>query len=184
MFVHGVRGTGLEDVFAVAKVGKGQFYHYFADKSDLVRAVIVRQTERVLKGQRPVLDALDSWDAIAAWFDLLVSIQERQHCIGGCPLGSLASELADLDEIARLDLVASFDQWEAYLMRGLAQMQVRGELQATADPGALAAATMAGIQGGLLLTQTRKDTRPLRLALAAMQTYLHTFATENSEIPR
>ena len=176
MFVRGVRGTGLDDVIATAGVGKGQLYHYFADKDALVRAVIARQTARILDGQRPALDTLDTWAAIAAWFDLLVTSQERQGCVGGCPLGSLASELSDQDEAARVDLVAAFDQWEGYLARGLERMRARGELRAAADPAALAATAMASIQGGLLLAQTRRDVRALRLALDGALTYLRTFA--------
>jgi len=178
MFLRGVRGTSLDDVLAAAGVGKGQFYHYFADKDTLVRAVIARQTARVLDGQRPALDALDTWAAIAAWFDLLVALQQGQGCVGGCPVGSLASELADQDEAARADLVAAFDRWEGYLARGLDRMRARGEVRAAADPAVLATATMASIQGGLLLAQTRKDARVLRLALDGAFAYLHTFAAD------
>jgi len=176
MFLRGARGTSLDDVLAAAGVGKGQFYHYFADKDALVRAVIARQSARVLDAQRPLLDALDSWEAIASWFDRLVAIEEGQGCVGGCPVGSLASELADQDEAARGDLVAAFDRWEGYLARGLDHMRSRGELRAIADPAVLAAATMASIQGGLLLTQTRKDARALRCALDSAFAYLRTFA--------
>lgn len=178
IFLRGVRGTSLDDVLAAAGVGKGQFYHYFADKDALVRAVIARQTERVLDGQRPALDALDTWAAIAAWLDLLVALQQGQGCVGGCPVGSLASELADQDEAARADLVAAFDRWEGYLARGLDRMRARGEVRAAADPAVLATATMASIQGGLLLAQTRKDARVLRLALDGAFAYLHTFAAD------
>jgi len=177
MFARGVRGTGLDDVLAAAGVGKGQLYHYFADKDDLVRAVIARQTRRVFDAQRPLLDALDSWAAIAGWFDGLVRLREEHGCAGGCALGSLASELADQDEAARADLVAAFDLWEGYLARGLERMRARDELRAAADPAALAAAAMASIQGGLLLAQTRKDTRALRFALDGALAYLQTFAT-------
>ncbi len=174
--VRGVRATSLDDVLAAARVSKGQLYHYFADKDDLVRAVIARQTAQVLDAQRPLLDRLDSWMAIEGWFDALVALQDAQDCVGGCPLGSLASELADQNEEARRDLVRSFDLWEGYLARGLEAMRVRGELAPTADPATLAAATMASIQGGLLLTQTRKTVRPLRLALDAALRYLRAFA--------
>ncbi|HWE61601.1 MAG TPA: TetR/AcrR family transcriptional regulator [Chloroflexota bacterium] len=176
MFTRGVRATGLDDVLAAAGVGKGQFYHYFADKDALVHAVIARQSERMLDGQRDMLEHLDSWVAIAAWFERMVQVQEQRACIGGCPLGSLASELADQDEAARADLVASFDRWEGYLAAGLARMRARGELRAEAEPAALAAAAMASIQGGLLLTQTRKDARALRRALDGAFAYLRIFA--------
>ena len=74
--------------------------------------------------------------------------------------------------------MASFDRWEGHLAGGLARMRARGELRDAADPAALAAATMASIQGGLLLAQTRRDTRALRLALDAALAHLRTFAAE------
>jgi AcrR family transcriptional regulator len=173
---RGVHGTSLDDVLCTAGASKSQLYHYFRDKGDLVRTVVARQTDRVMAAQRPLLDGLDSWAAIAAWFDALVALQEQRGCVGGCPIGSLASELADHDEEARRALATSFDRWEAYLARGLARMRERGELDGQADPATLAMAVMAGIQGGLLLTQTRKTSRPLRVALDAALIYLRNFA--------
>ena len=40
--------------------------------------------------------------------------------------------------------------------------------QAPGDPGDLALATLAALQGGLLLAQVQRDTRPLEVALDAM----------------
>ena len=45
---RGVQGTSLDDVLATAGASKSQLYHYFRDKEDLVRAVVARQTARVL----------------------------------------------------------------------------------------------------------------------------------------
>jgi hypothetical protein len=47
-------------------------------------------------------------------------------------------------------------------------MHAAGRLRAEADPDALATATLAALQGGLLLTQLERDTRPLEVALDAM----------------
>jgi hypothetical protein len=51
-------------------------------------------------------------------------------------------------------------------------MKVRGKLRNDADPAVLASATMASIQGGLLLTQVRRDPRQLRIALDAARANL------------
>lgn len=48
-----MRGASLDDVIAAAGVSKGQLYHYFADKDDLVRAVIAHQTARGFAAQEP-----------------------------------------------------------------------------------------------------------------------------------
>jgi AcrR family transcriptional regulator len=176
VFEHGVAGTTLDDVRAAANVSKGQLYHYFADKEHLVHAVIDRTIQQVL-GAQPALADLSSWAAIAGWFDDLVQLQIDRHAIGGCPIGSLAGELAETGEQARTELAAGFDRWEAPLLEGLRQMRADGKLRRGADPARLATATLAAIQGGLVLTQTRRDPQQLRIALDAAYGYLRSFAT-------
>ncbi|HYB29544.1 MAG TPA: TetR/AcrR family transcriptional regulator [Solirubrobacteraceae bacterium] len=175
IFEHGVAGTSLDDVRAAANVSKGQLYHYFTDKEDLVHAVIDRTVQQVLDAQPRLID-LSSWAAIAAWFDDLVQLQVDRQAIGGCPIGSLAGELAETDEQARTELAAGFDRWEAPIREGLRQMQADGKVRRGADPARLATATLAAIQGGLVLTQTRRDPQQLRIALDAAYAYLRSFA--------
>ena len=174
VFEHGVAGTTLDDVRAVANVSKGQLYHYFADKEDLVHAVIDRTIQQVLDTQ-PELADLSSWAAISRWLDELVDLQVERHAVGGCPIGGLAGQLAETDELARRALAAGFDRWEEPLRKGLEKMRSQGDLRRTADPARLATATLAAIQGGLVLTQTRRDPQQLCIALDAAYAYLRSF---------
>lgn len=166
MFAHGVPGTTMEDVRSAAKVSSSQLYHYFSDKQDLVRAVVAHHTH-VIVGNQEQAD-LESLEAIRAWRDAIVALVRSRQCRGGCPLGSLGSELAETDTEARLDVATGFTQWEAAIQGGLRAMQVRGHLTPDADPDALALATLAALQGGLLLAQVQRDTKPLEVALDAM----------------
>jgi AcrR family transcriptional regulator len=165
MFRHGVAGTSTEDVLAAAQVSNSQLYHYFSDKNALVRAVIEHQADQIIDGQRPLLDELDSLAAFKQWRDMLVDLQRQRHCAGGCPLGSLSSELAESNEPARTALAAGFDRWEAPIRDGLRRMRDRGELQDDTDVDRLALGTLAALQGGLLLTQAKRDVGPLEAAL-------------------
>lgn len=171
---RGAEGTGVDQVIASAGVSKSQLYHYFADKDALVRAVVGRRYEELVEAQGTLLDELDTWAAIRRWLDLFV---ERSQSTGhhGCPMGTLADELADRDEAARIDLAGCFADWERHLVDGLTRMRERGELVATADPQDLATATFASLQGGLLLSKVHKDARPLRVALAAADAHLRSF---------
>jgi AcrR family transcriptional regulator len=178
VFVHGVARTGIEDVQRRAGVSTSQMYHYFTDKDDLVRAVIAHQTDRVLAAQRPVLDELDSFDALDRWRDLIIELQEQRDCVGGCPIGSIAAELAEIAPHARADLVDSFERWEAPIRAGLARMRARGDLRPDTDTDALALALLTALQGGLLLTQTRRNTTPLRTGLGAVLAHIRTYAAE------
>lgn len=176
MFERGVAGTSTEDVRAVAGVSSSQLYHYFDDKRALVRAVIAHQTEAVLAAQQPLLSRLDSLDALRAWRDLIVDRQTRGQCEGGCPIGSLAAELADTDAVARCDLTLGFARWEGAIRDGLIVMRERGELRGDADPERLALATLAALQGGLLLSQVRRDVMPIATALDAALAHIGSFA--------
>src|SRR5579864_2931217 len=164
IYVHGVERTSLDDVMAASGVSKSQLYHYFADKDALVLEVIAKQTERILDAQRPHLEALDSLSALKAWRDAFVRLNKAAD-YGGCPLGSLASELASDTEPARKRLAGSFSIWRDRIENGLARMQQRGELSAAADPRELALALLSAVEGGLLLSKTTRSGRPLEIAL-------------------
>ena len=184
MLEQGSEATSMDDVQRRAGVSASQLYHYFAGKQDLVRAVIARQTDAVLAAQRPVLDDVGSLAALRAWRDLLVDLQRQRHCQGGCPIGSLASELAEHDLAARQDLAASFDRWQAPIRRGLQTMSDRGDLSPAADLDRLALAFLAALQGGLLLTQTYRTTAPLEAALDAMIDHLASLAPASAGATR
>jgi AcrR family transcriptional regulator len=162
---HGVADTSLDDVRTRAHVSKSQLYHYFADRDDLMRAVARAVSDDVVGGQKELLAKLDTIDGLRSWTDALVTLQRSRHAKGGCPMGSLAGQLAEQDDGARLALADGLDRWEAAIREGLERMAARGELGPDADPGALAQRTLAAVQGGLLLTQIRRDPNQLRSTL-------------------
>ena len=165
MFEQGAAGTTMEDVRAAAGVSSSQIYHYFADKSALIRAVIEYQDERIVGGQEPMLARLDSVAGLRAWRDFLVEHQRQLQCRGGCPIGSLGSEVAETDPKARAVAATALRRWEAGIRGGFLAMSKRGELVPGTDPGKLATATLAALQGALLLTQIQRSTDPLEVTL-------------------
>lgn len=173
---RGVAQTSLDDVIERAGVSKSQLYHYFDDREGLLRSVVSHNCDDVLAAQSPHLGQLDSWKAIRAWFDSLVELQIELDARGGCAVGSLVGQLAESDEEARLELEASFERWEREIREGLRSMKARGKLDRRADPDELATATLAAIQGGLLLTQTRRDPEQLAIALDAAYAHLRAHA--------
>jgi AcrR family transcriptional regulator len=168
MYERGIALTSTTDVQGAAEVSASQLYHYFPDKRALVHAVIAHQTAGVLGVHRPMLLKLDSFEALDAWRDFVVAIQRQHQCEGGCPLGSLANELAEVDPEARIDLKSAFAEWELAIRDGLANMRARGELRKDTDVDRLALGLLAALQGGLLLTKTRRDTLALEAGLDAV----------------
>jgi TetR/AcrR family transcriptional regulator, transcriptional repressor for nem operon len=183
IYAHGVEQTSLDDVMAASGVSKSQLYHYFTDKDALVLDVIARQTERVLDAQRPHLETLDSLPALKAWRNAIIRLNEAVQS-KGCPLGSLASELANDSEPARERLADSFSMWRDRIERGLAKMRERGELAASADPHDLALALLGAVEGGLLLAKTAQSSRPLEIALDMAIDHVARHVTARPGIPK
>jgi len=161
---HGVANTSLDAVLAASDTSKSQLYHYFADKDDLVLAVIQRQTECVLATHESHLRKLHSLAGLRRWRDALVELSRQTDCAGGCPLGSLVSELAESPRPREL-LAESFARWEGLLIAGFAAIQVRSGTKPDCDLTELATVVLAALQGGLLLARTTRSTRALELAL-------------------
>ena len=174
---HGVGSMSLDHVMTSAGASKGQLYHYFADRDDLVRAAVAATGTSVLEVQAEMMADLDDFGAIERWFDCLVDLQVTLDSRGGCPLASLTGALADRDEESRRLLIDSFDAWEARLASGLASMRSTGVLRTDCDTECLATSTMASVQGGLVLTQVRRDPTQLRIALDAALAHMRTYAT-------
>ena len=165
MHANGVAGTTMDQVIEASGTSKSQLYHYFDDKDALVVAVIKMQAARVMERQEPHLEQLSSLQGLRRWRDAVVRFVEERHGAHGCEIGSLASELADRSEPARILINATFRSWESYLAAGLRRMQDRGELDVEADVAELATGIMAAYQGGYLLSQAGRRAQPMALAL-------------------
>lgn len=177
---RGVAATSIDDILTVSGTGKSQFYLYFESKDELVHDVLRHNLQAVLDTQETLLQDLSTWKGIRAWLDALADLHQRGGLFGGCRIGSLAAEMAERDEELRLSIAEAFSRWESFLAAGLQTMKARGVLRPGADPGALAEVTMAVIQGGYLLSTTKKDIRPMRNALDAAYAHLRSFSTRSS----
>ena len=159
---RGVAGTTLEDVKVAAEVSGSQMYHYFPDKNALVQAVIDYQADAIVNNQGQLLR---SANGVEAWRKMVITEAKRTKAKGGCPLGSLGGQLAECDPEARVLIAAGFDQWAAAISDGLRSLHADGKLPSGIDPDDLATTLLATLQGGLLLAQVQRSTRPFETAV-------------------
>ena len=166
IYERGVAGTTLDDVKAAADVSGSQMYHYFPGKDELVQAVITHQADVIAGNQRQA--DLATAKGLKAWGDMVVAQATSSQGKGGCPLGSLAGQLAETDPHARALLAGGFAQWQAIIADGLRRLHVAGQLPGGTDPDNLAVTLLAALQGGLLLAQVQRDPRPLQTAVGTL----------------
>jgi TetR/AcrR family transcriptional repressor of nem operon len=163
---RGIAATSLDEVLAAANAGKGQFYHYFRGRDELAAAAVGRRCAQVVAGLTRALGDVSSLAGLEQALAGYVAGFE-QAGLPGCPIGTLATEVAARNEDARRQAAAGFDAWERLLADALERMRQRGELRADAAPAALATGLLASIEGGMVLSQTRQDTASLRIAVEA-----------------
>jgi TetR/AcrR family transcriptional regulator, transcriptional repressor for nem operon len=175
MVERGVSVVTLDDVGQATSTSKSQMYHYFASKDELVDAVVIRVRDRVLSFQESLLLEVQSVDDLENWAEAIVRFQRQDGMWCGCPLGTLASELMSDIGVERVDIRYAYESWLVLLTTALTALQGAGQLRADAQPEVLAVATLASLQGGLLMAKSMQDESPLVVALAAALDHLRTF---------
>lgn len=175
IYAKGVAGTNNEQLRRVAGVSGSQLNHYFPTKESLVLAVIDWQAQRVLSTYRAErFEGFDTVEALRDWANSYVSDESAYR--DGCTLGSLASEIIKADLDVHEALAQAFDQWRDIFRDGLQRMQDLGRIGADADPTQLADLLLSAFQGGMLLTQVKRNVAPLENALSAAIDHVQSFA--------
>ena len=163
---RGIAATSLDEVLAAAGAGKGQFYHYFRGRDELAAAAVGQRCAQVVAGLAEALRDVSSLAELERALAGFIAGFE-QAGLTGCPIGTLATEVANHNEAARLEAAAGFDAWERLLADALERMRQLGELRADISSAVLATGLLASIEGGMVLSQVRKDVASLRIAVEA-----------------
>ncbi len=180
MHVSGYRGTSLDDVLRTSGVGKGNFYYYFKSKEELGYAILDRIVrgfvERALEPafadpSRPPLDR------IYRFLDGVLETQRQRNCVGGCPMGNLASELSDVHEGFRRRLAEIFAGWGERLTEALREAQSDGSLAPACDAAGLAQFLVASLEGAILMTKVTKEIQVMETCVVELKTHLAHYST-------
>jgi TetR/AcrR family transcriptional repressor of nem operon len=175
MQIKGYHATSLDDVLRESDVGKGSFYHHFKSKEELGHALLdTVVTSFIARTVEPCFSdpAQSPLAQIRCFLDRLVELQREGHCVGGCPLGNLASELSDVHEGFRARLANVFSAWRARLTQALDQAQRRGEVADDCRPEPVAHFLVASLEGAILMAKLTKDIRVMEQCVEELKRYL------------
>lgn len=177
--LQGYQSTSLDDVLTESGIGKGNFYYYFKSKEELGYAIIDRVTKGLIERTlQPILGdpTGDPVVQIHAFLDRVLDGQRQRNCVGGCPVGNLASELSDVHEGFRLRLARIFSEWRARLTEVLVRGQATGRLDARRDPAAIAQFLLAALEGAILLTKVTKDIAVMERCVEELKQHMALYA--------
>lgn len=155
-YQHGYEGTSFSKIVEASGLFRGNIYHYFKTKDEILAAVI----ERHLEDYRGLLDSwdgehVDSKNRLHAFVDMIIS-RKAELVEYGCPIGSLNTELGkdrlEMQHAARA-LFDLFRDWLAACFR---------ELKKKSQAEALALHLLGRAQGIALISHVYRDIKLLR----------------------
>ncbi|MBI1734277.1 MAG: TetR/AcrR family transcriptional regulator [Candidatus Rokubacteria bacterium] len=175
MRLHGYHGTSLDDVLRESGIGKGNFYYYFKSKEELGHAILDQLIRDFIDRTLEPCFADPAGDPIAqvrCFFERVLASLRARNCVGGCPLGTLASELSDVHEGFRTRLAGIFSVWRERLTRALDDAKTQGRVTADCAPAAVADFLVASLEGAILMAKVTKDIGVLEQCVHEMNRYL------------
>jgi TetR/AcrR family transcriptional repressor of nem operon len=173
--LRGYHCTALDDVLKESGVGKGNFYYHFKSKEDLGYAIIDRLVQGfVERSLEPAFadPTADPIEQIHAFLDRVVDNQRQRNCVGGCPMGNLASELSDVHEGFRQRLAEIFSRWRVMLSVALARGQAQGRLRPELDADGVAQFLVASLEGAILMAKMTRDIAVMEKCVQELKSHL------------
>jgi len=175
MLAKGYTATSVEEICEAAELTKGSFFHYFASKEDLGKAVLDRYVVSMVHDARnaPFMNKKDPLLRVYGYIDFMIEVSKDPARRSGCLLGNFAQVLTDTHPEIRTQCASHFSLWVDMLKQELdaakAAYRVKGF-----DTGSLADHFIALFEGSLMLAKTRQDPDVIANNLHHFKIYLKT----------
>ena len=172
---QGFEHTSFADIAAAVQISRGNFYHHFKTKDEILDAVIAMRlanTREMLaqwerEGQTPA-------DRIRSFIHILIMNRSKIKSFG-CPVGTLCTELAKLEHGSQAGANKLFTLFRTWLRR---QFTLLGR---KADADALAMHLLARSQGVATLANAFHDEKFIRQEVSQMDTWLASYTTSQTD---
>jgi TetR/AcrR family transcriptional repressor of nem operon len=178
MLCQGFAGTSVDDVIASSATTKGGFFHHFASKQELARALV----ERYVAADLELLDDLferaeaasdDPLEQLLTFVSLMAeAADELGDALPGCLYASFSYEQHLVDPAIR-DLIAkAVRAWRDRTREKLGEVVERYPPRVPVDLDALADQGLAVYEGTFVLSRALGEPELLRGQLDHFRTYL------------
>lgn len=171
----GYTAVGLNEVLSESGVPKGSFYHYFSSKEQFGEALMQHYFADYLATMRRIAGNTDKTGAeqLEEYWLRFYDLQSYDDCQGKCLVVKLATEVSDLSEPMRLQLVDGtrgiIDHLEAMITHG----QHDGSVAGAEEPRALAEQLYDAWLGASTMAKIQRTPDALERALALTKARLH-----------
>jgi TetR/AcrR family transcriptional repressor of lmrAB and yxaGH operons len=158
---RGYFGAGLNEVIVAGRAPRGSLYHHFPGGKDQLTAEALATSAREIDGLiRGLADgAPDTRTLIEVVLDALADRMEEAGYTKGCPIATVALEVAATNDLLQKACADAYDSWQRALNDRLV---ADGHAPARAQD--LACSLLALIEGALVLSRARRSRVPIEQA--------------------
>ncbi|MCX5210258.1 TetR/AcrR family transcriptional regulator [Kitasatospora sp. NBC_00240] len=166
---QGYFGTGLNQVLAESGAPRGSLYFHFPAGKDQLVAAALTDAGLEIGGliDSFAREKLSAGVMVRRLLDAFGDRMEGSGYTKGCPIATVALEVAGGNEELRRTCAEAYDNWQQALA---AQLVTEGRTSQAADVAA--GAVLAQFEGALLLARVRHSRAPLDQAARAVQLLL------------
>ncbi len=159
----GYNSISVDRICKEAGINKGSFYHFFKSKQELLLAVIDLNwmylksflfSEQINKQENPLKKIDIMFESLA---NVNTKIKTSYGKVIGCPVGSIANELATQSEIVRDKVKLVFDEWINFFKQILIDAKMKKFVDESVNIDETASALLTFTQGLLLMSKTQND---------------------------
>ncbi len=144
----GYAATSISDITEATGIKRGSLYNAFDGKDDLfLRSLLKYDTEKRKELLRRMEDIEDPREAIAAFFDYIVSDCLNDPNKKGCLLVNTALDYLHLDDEVQKVVADAFKELTSFFEQQIKRGQQHGDIPDTASPKATAKALIAILVG-------------------------------------
>lgn len=145
-----------------AGIPKGSFYFYFRSKEEFALELIDYYTNTIcaMVDQPSKDNTISPLARLRRFFDWSFTFLEGNDFKGGCPIGNLSQEMADINENFREKLKDAFDAIKNNVAIQLEEAQERKEISDSLNVRDLTDFIVSSWQGALLQMKVTRSTAP------------------------
>ena len=167
IWVSSYGSVSVDDICKAADVKKGSFYHYFPSKIDLAIAAM----DSAYKEFKPLLDEIFSPATppierfkkyVSVGYEYQQDIEKKHGMVCGCPMVSLASEMAPQDQAIHDKTDEIINYKIKYYESTLRDMIAEGSLPQGFDVEAKAKNMYSYIMGQFVMARIQNSLDPLK----------------------
>lgn len=169
IYKKGVRSTSINDILSAVGISKGSLYFHFKNKKEIVDTVLKCERAKFLDFFKESLQGTNSYQKLFSFLNNLYNLQYKSNFTGGCIYANTAVEFAEEQNELTIFAISSLDEWISKLEEIIQQAQNENYIRKDISAHMIAEQVIATLEGGILLSRTKKSPIPLSNSIKVLK---------------